>query len=169
MTRTERLGGPRIPNREPSTPPGGPSEPAPGTGSGTAHRPGRQRVLLVDDDRDTLVSLKHYVEAHIPEAEVVTARSPLDALDVVDQTDVRVVITDLRMPEMDGLEFWRRARDYRSDLVGMLITANIDLDLQQTAEREGLAACLSKPFDMNRLRKQLETMMDQAAPAEEQP
>ena len=66
------------------------------------------------------------------------------------------MITDVRMPGMDGLELQRRVRLERPELSVILISAHHDEETRQRALRQGAAGFLSKPFDAAELLGKIE-------------
>lgn len=107
------------------------------------------RVLLVDDDDD----LRH---AHIQTLRLaeVSARGfagAEDALRHIDRAFAGVVVTDVRMPGMDGLAFASRIREIDPDLPVILMTGHGDIDMAVGALKNGAFDFLVKPFAADRL------------------
>jgi DNA-binding NtrC family response regulator len=61
--------------------------------------------------------------------DIVSAASGAEALEVLRQRDVAVIITDQRMPKMTGLELLKEAKELRPDAVGIILTAFTDVDV----------------------------------------
>ncbi len=102
-------------------------------------------VLIVDDERHVRESLSNwFVEDGY---EVTTAGSAREALQVLATRDVDVVVTDIRMPGMDGLELQHRIREVRPDVAVILITAYASVATAVQALKEGAWDYLVKPFD----------------------
>lgn len=100
-------------------------------------------ILLVDDDADILASLADLLEAGIPRARILTASAGKEAIALLAAERVHLVISDFRMPGMDGLTFLDTV-----DAPRILITAYPDLDLAVKAIGETrVEAFLTKPFD----------------------
>ena len=70
------------------------------------------------------------------------------------------VITDVRMPGMDGIELQRRIKLERPTLPVILITAHYNDAIRQTAIEEGAAEFLYKPFDAKELLKTIQSILD---------
>jgi CheY-like chemotaxis protein len=88
----------------------------------------KTRVLLVDDERNVLSGYRRLLGRRY---DFVTAEGGAAALKIMgEQPSFPVVITDMRMPEMDGIEFLRTARTVSKDSVYAMLTGNAD---QQTA------------------------------------
>lgn len=102
------------------------------------------KILLVDDDRNLLRVLAY----HLAEAgfEVISLTSPRAALERLEE-DQDLLITDLRMPEMDGLELLREARLRRPRLPIIVLTAHGTIDRAVEAIRAGASDFLTKPFE----------------------
>ena len=102
-------------------------------------------VLLVDDDRNLLKVMSY----HIREAgfRVIPTTSPLDALQSLDRELIDLVITDLRMPELDGLTLIRRIRAINSEIPVIVLTAFGTIDRAVEAVKIGASDFLSKPVE----------------------
>ena len=101
----------------------------------------------MDDD----ASIRWVLEKSLTDAGMVatgfsTARSALEALG---SSTPNVVITDIRMPDMDGLELLEQIHQRRPDLPVIVITAHSDLDSAVAAYGGGAFEYLPKPFDVD--------------------
>jgi len=109
----------------------------------------RPRILVVDDEdtvRDVLVKALH--QAHY---DVDTAIDGLSALDRLRATDYDLLITDLKMPGMDGLSVIREARRQASDMPIIIITGASTEASAIEAVNLGVCGYLTKPFRVNRI------------------
>lgn len=107
------------------------------------------QVLIVDDERLTRETLEARLEDE--GYAVWTAASPFEALEILEQQPVDVIITDLRMPSMDGLEFQRRVRQRWADPAIVFITAFGTVATAVEAMRAGAVDYLTKPFNTDEL------------------
>lgn len=109
------------------------------------------RVLLVDDDAAMRLStaqaldLEGFEVEELPDAQ--------SALDRVGFGFDGIVITDIRMPGMDGLTLMNRIRDIDAEIPVILITGHGDVQLAVRAMRDGAHDFLEKPFDTQQLAK----------------
>lgn len=102
-------------------------------------------VHLIDDDEAVRTSLVFVLEMHdLPARAYASAR---EFLDVADGIKRGCVVTDVRMPEMSGLDLVRRLKDQRSILPMIVITGHGDVPLAVEAMRAGVADFIEKPFD----------------------
>ena len=85
-----------------------------------------KRVLVVDDEEIVLVALRETLRRE--GYQVVTAASPLAALELVKQEAFAVIISDHQMPGMTGLDFLSHAKSLQPDATRILITAVLSLD-----------------------------------------
>ena len=114
--------------------------------AGAARR--RQRVLLVDDEEDIRESLKMLLEAGLEDVDVETAASGAAALAIIDAMGVDLIITDYKMPGMNGLEFLQKANKVAPKTPRILVTAFPDLDIAIKAINEaGIENFFTKPFE----------------------
>src|SRR5687767_12820245 len=94
-------------------------------------------VLIVDDDRAMLKALPDMLQIRMPEVEVETAESGREAIERILVQDFDVIMTDIKMPGMDGLELLSRIREIRPDTPTLLITGHGEHDLAIRALRGG--------------------------------
>lgn len=95
-----------------------------------------QAILIVDDEPDILGALRDLFEVTMPECRVLTAESGEQGLEILAKEPVDVVISDYRMPGMDGLEFLRRCAQMAPETPRILITAYPQLNLAMDAINE---------------------------------
>lgn len=109
------------------------------------------RVLIVDDEPDILAALETFLNAALG-AEVLKADSGAAGLAVLGKTPVDLVVSDFRMPVMDGLHFLRRAAELRPEVPRILLTAFPDMHLAIQAINEArIARFLTKPVEPDQL------------------
>ncbi len=117
-----------------------------------AEPPRSQRILVVDDEADILESLKDLLVASIPGLTVETAISGPDGLAVLKRSRVDLIITDYKMPGMNGLEFLQAASKETPGVPKILVTAFPDLQIAIRAINEaGITNFFTKPFDPSRV------------------
>jgi CheY-like chemotaxis protein len=121
--------------------------------------PGR-KILVVDDEVEIVRLLTDYLAEQ--GYEVVTAHGGIEALAKLDAEKPLVVLLDVRMPGMDGIEVLRRIRSFNQDVGILMITANEDIDLAKEALALGAYDYTLKPVDFQYLSRAVEKMM--AAP-----
>ena len=124
---------------------------APGT-MGSAPRDGEGAVLIIDDDAGMLDLLVTLLEAH--GFRVLTASSGVRALQVVRESAPPVVLTDILMPEQDGIETIAAIRRAHPNvkIIAMSGGGWIDkMDLLRYARGLGADATISKPADIDEL------------------
>ena len=121
-------------------------------------KPQKKVILVVDDDQDLCEVIKFFFE--MENFEVLTAHGGRVALEIIKSRHVDIVLTDVRMPDGDGIELLHETmlRNVNTPVV-MLITGYMDLPVSD-AYNLGACAVFSKPFDFDdllpRIRKILE-------------
>jgi signal transduction histidine kinase len=80
-------------------------------------------ILIVDDERPNLTVLRNFLEAGYTVQE---AQSGAEALQIAKTSDLDIVITDQRMPEMTGVELLEQIRDLKPDVAGIVLTGFTD-------------------------------------------
>lgn len=109
----------------------------------------KHSVLLVDDEPEILFSLRGLLRR---EFELYTAESGAEALEVLRQHPVQVIMTDQRMPQMSGTELLRRSQDECPEAIRMVFTGYADIKAVVDAINQGqIYRYLTKPWDPDEL------------------
>jgi Nif-specific regulatory protein len=107
-------------------------------------------VLVVDDETDNLDAFRFNFKRSF---QILTASGGEEALGVLRDNDVAVIVTDQRMPKMSGLELLKAARDVRPDAVGIILTAFTDVEVLIEAINLGqIYRYITKPWDGKEVR-----------------
>ncbi|HUI54029.1 MAG TPA: sigma-54 dependent transcriptional regulator [Bryobacteraceae bacterium] len=104
----------------------------------------KERILVVDDAPDTLEVLQRNLQAK--GYQVYTAPGVSEAIRILEQAPVELVITDLKMPKVSGLELVRHVRENFADTEVMMITGYPSIGGAVDAVRLGAEDYISKPF-----------------------
>src|SRR2546427_1357502 len=105
------------------------------------------RVLVVDDDPALLQALPQALQLRMAEVTVETADSAAVALDRIAARDYDAIVTDIKMPGMDGLTLLAEIREHRPDTPILIITGHGEHDLSVRALRGGAYDLIQKPID----------------------
>src|SRR5574341_262849 len=103
------------------------------------------RILIVDDEEAVREVLAEYFTTH--GYAVDAAASGNDALVAVKRARPDVVLLDVRMPGIDGVEVLRRLREFDGDITVIMVTANEDVALARETLKLGAFDYVAKPFD----------------------
>ena len=123
------------------------------------------KILIVDDDPGTLNALRVGLISY--GFEVVAARSGGQALELIKKSLARddpfdLLVTDFRMPRMDGLRLTDAARELVPDLPSLLITGYGTEDLRENSDRIGVTGYMDKPFTPDILAQKITEVLEQA-------
>jgi CheY-like chemotaxis protein len=125
-----------------------------------------QKVLLVDDD--PLMHLLFQRQLERAGYQMISAMDGAEALDIAERELPQIIVMDLMMPEIDGLEAIRRLRKNEATkaIPVIVITANVSsyLASQQESSVCGAAGFLTKPLSPARLLQELQRLMPPLAP-----
>ena len=110
-------------------------------------------ILIVDDEERILFVLQNVLTRLDNGLEVVTAATAEEGLQKVTDTPFDLVITDLIMPDMDGIELTERVRGLDNDVPVVWMTAYGCESFKPEAERLGVAWCLEKPLEIGEFRE----------------
>ena len=108
-----------------------------------------EKVLLVDDEPDFLEAMA--ARMSVRGLEVTTTTSTIDALGMVESGHFDVIVMDLMMPEMAGLEALKALKDLKPELQIILLTGYATRDIETAALKLGAVDLIEKPADIERL------------------
>ena len=103
------------------------------------------RILVIDDEIDMLMLLRMIIEDNT-EYEVETTNNPSEALKLLTEKNFDLIISDLKMPGMDGLELFDEITGIQPHLPFIIITAYGSLEASDLALRKGVSDFITKPF-----------------------
>jgi len=104
-----------------------------------------QRILVIDDELDMLMLLRMIIEDKT-DYEVETTNNPSEGLKLLAENHYDLVITDLKMPGMDGIELFDELKEIKPDIPVIIITAYGSLEIADEAMKKGVADFITKPF-----------------------
>ncbi|WP_299052262.1 response regulator [uncultured Nocardioides sp.] len=132
--------------------------------TGGSERTGEVGVLVVDDDFRVAAIHARFVERAPGFAVLATVRSGAEALEAVEQLHPDLVLLDVHLPDLSGVEVLRRLRAHADPAVSavgvIMITAAREADTVRAALHQGAAAYLVKPFEAPDLLERLQEFAD---------
>jgi len=107
------------------------------------------RILLVDDDAMVLKTVKELLELHGYHVDPVN--NPVKALELMQKNSYASVISDIKMPELSGLELLEKIHDVNQDIPVVLMSAHADLEMAVEAVNKGAFDFIIKPYQHEQL------------------
>ncbi|MEQ8826050.1 MAG: response regulator [Filomicrobium sp.] len=117
-----------------------------------------RRILLAEDDE----SMRSFLERALMRAgyEVVSFNNGVEAFNRLKEEPFSLLLTDIVMPQMDGIELARRASEIDPELKIMFITGFAAVTLNNASEAPNDARVLSKPFHLKDLVDEVERLLE---------
>jgi len=110
----------------------------------------RKKIMIVDDDYSVRESLKIFLEDLY---DVADYGSPVKALKNVEEENPDVILLDITMPEMNGIEFLRKLRDMRNETSVVMLTATKTIKTAVQCVRLGAVDYITKPYSIEEILK----------------
>ncbi len=125
-------------------------------------------ILVVDDEPDVETLFRQQFRRDLRAGRFMMefAQSAPDALQCISSagdTSLILILSDINMPGMSGLELLPKAKALRPDVPVIMITAYGDADTKRKALERGADALFTKPIDFMMLRNEIDTRVEQAA------
>jgi CheY-like chemotaxis protein/predicted regulator of Ras-like GTPase activity (Roadblock/LC7/MglB family) len=121
--------------------------------------PLRKQVLIVDDEPELLLSIASGCEHH-PRFQVLTAENGREAIDILDKNNLDLVVADLRMPVMDGIELLEVMGDSFPEVPHIVMTAFGNPVIETQLKKAGALEVLEKPLDIEALEQAINRALD---------
>jgi CheY-like chemotaxis protein len=113
-------------------------------------------LLITDDDRDFRTALRSVFE---PRFRTLEAGDGEEALEIVRRQEVHLLLLDMHMPKLTGLETLRRVKQFKSRLPCILISAGLDEAIIRQAQLAEAFSVLSKPISRQQLTSTVEAAL----------
>jgi len=118
------------------------------------------RLLLVDDEEEFLMASSQALGRRGFDVEI--APNGVTALEMVGKSEFDVLVLDVKMPDIDGIEVFKQIRETLPDLPVVLLTGHSSIDDAFQTSKNGVADYLSKPIDMDELATRLHEVVGKA-------
>jgi len=112
---------------------------------------GIAKILIVDDEKVTMKNLEHVMKKE--GYEVVGTESGQNALKLLEENQFDVVLTDLKMEKVDGMQILKRCHELHPDTEVIMITGHATLESAIHAMKQGAFYYIAKPFKLDEVRK----------------
>jgi len=122
-----------------------------------------KNVLLVDDDRAMLLALQEGFARYGDSFSVLLAGDGVEALEYLKRQPVSLVVTDLKMPRVDGFELLATIITNFPDIPVIIITGYSTPEMERLARKGGAVAFVAKPFRIDNLARRIVSMLRQEA------
>lgn len=110
-----------------------------------------KKVLIVDDESRLLKSLEAGLASYKEKFAVLMANNGLEAVELLQNESIDLLVTDLRMPEMDGFELLAHVAQAHPFLPSVVMTAFATPEIEERLNSTGTTKLLEKPIDFSRL------------------
>jgi HD-like signal output (HDOD) protein len=119
----------------------------------------QKKVLFVDDEINILKSLRR--ELFQSDFEILIANSGKEGLDILEKEDVAVVVSDVKMPNMDGIQFLQIVKEKYPNINRVILSGFVEQSLVVSSIIQGIATTyFAKPWDKDVLKKNIEHILD---------
>jgi DNA-binding response OmpR family regulator len=122
-----------------------------------------KKVLIVDDDQEMLLSLEEGLSKYDETFSISTAGDGLEAVDQLKNNTVSLVVTDLKMPKMDGFSLLSHIMEHYPEIPVIIITGYSTSDMERLAREGGAIGYIAKPFMIEDLAKRVITTLRKEA------
>ena len=123
----------------------------------------RPKILMVDDEPDTCEVVSHFLGRR--GYDVITANSAEEALSKLSTEKPELILLDILMPGMDGIECLRRIREINKEVPVIMVTCIIDINTAKQAIALGATDYLTKPLGYNALETAISTYLFLKSPS----
>ncbi len=112
---------------------------------------GKRRILIVDDEPAVLALLRRILSTE--DAEILAVRTGAQALEIARRTHLDLVMLDVRLPDVSGMEVLRRVREVDEVVPVIMMTSHGSAETVRASMRLGAFDYLTKPFDNQEVKR----------------
>ena len=120
----------------------------------------KKKILVVDDEQDVRETLESVLSKL--DYDPIVASGGKEALEMIRQNKVDVVLSDLYMPEMGGIELLKRVKTENRNIVFLMITAHPTIETAVDAIKKGAYDYLTKPFHIDEVKMKLNRALEKS-------
>jgi len=117
-------------------------------------------VLIVDDEEQLLLTMQAGFESYKDRFEILTARNGKEATSLLASTRINLVVTDLKMPEMDGIELLSFLKNNFPEIPAIVMTAFGTPEIESGLLHTGMIRMLEKPVDFDELTQLILSLLE---------
>ncbi len=114
-----------------------------------------KNVLIVDDDQEMLVALQNGFQKYEDTFSVITAENGEEAVEKLQKSTVSLIVTDLKMPRMDGFSLLQHVMENFPDIPVIVITGYSTPEMEKMAREGGAVSYIAKPFMLDSLARKI--------------
>jgi two-component system, OmpR family, response regulator len=118
------------------------------------------KILCVDDERTTLTLTSRAIERACPEDQIITATSGEEAIEILKSMPIDLVITDLMMPGLSGIDVLEAAKRERPNTEVVMVTAYSSVESAVEAMQKGARDYLAKPINIDLLMEKVDNLKE---------
>jgi len=108
----------------------------------------RKKILIVDDEPGCREALKIILKNKY---NIVVTDNGIDAIELIKQGGFHLIILDIIMPKINGIEVLKRIREFDTQLKVIILTAIKNKEFVEEAEKLGVSGYIFKPFDVTKV------------------
>jgi len=114
-----------------------------------------QNVLIVDDDQEMLLALKDGLGKYHETFSLLMAEDGMKAVDILNSKTISLIVTDLKMPGMDGFALLAHVMEHYPDIPVVVITGYSTAEMERLAREGGAVGYIAKPFMIETLARKI--------------
>ena len=119
-----------------------------------------KHVLIVDDEEQLLLTFQAGFESFKDRFTIITARNGQEAIHILGNSRINLVVTDLKMPEMDGFELLAFLKNNFPEFPAVVMTAFATPEIEGRLGRTGMIKMLEKPVDFDELTQLILSLLE---------
>lgn len=119
-----------------------------------------QKILIVEDESTISGVLHDILSEELPDYEFVIAENGLEGFRHLEKEDFSLIISDIKMPKLSGLEFLIKGLEIKPEQPFLMISGHADIETAVSCLKEGAYDFISKPIDINRLVTSVRNALD---------
>lgn len=122
------------------------------------------KILIADDDRILCSFIRKRLQKHSDRFEVILAGNGEEAVEILNQTPISLLVTDIQMPKMDGMALLSYVNNKRPQIPCIVMTSFPTTELEERSSTDSLFRLFTKPVQLEELEKAILQALEQEMP-----
>lgn len=119
-----------------------------------------KKILIIEDMKEISGIMQSILSEELPQHEIIIAQDGLEGFKLIEKEDFNLIISDIKMPIMDGEEVLKKSLEIKPELNFIMMSGHADIEMAINCLKNGASDFITKPIEINRLITSVRNTLD---------